>query len=286
MAAIATEQLRDGRTIPRLGLGTWNMGDAAEKRAEELAALRTGIENGVALIDTAEMYGSGRSESLVGEAISFYDRERLFLVSKVLPEHAGKRDMEAALDASLKRLRTDYLDIYLYHWRGPVPLEETVEELNRMVEKGKILSWGVSNFDTDDMEELYRTPGGDACVVNQDLYHLGARGIEYDLLPWMRARDLPLMAYCPLAQGGTLRNSLLQTEAVLDVAEKHGAGPLAILLAFVLRDAGTIAIPKSGKADHVLANIAASEIILDEEDRKLLDQAFPPPTHKVPLECV
>ncbi len=277
-------KLANGMSVPALGQGTWYLGDSAGTRDREIEALRAGIEAGMTLIDTAEMYGGGRSEALVGEAIAPYEREGLFLVSKVLPGNANRRSMEKSLDGSLKRLKTDYLDLYLYHWRGGTPLSETVECLRKLQRKGKIRAWGVSNFDIDDMEELYALEGGSECLVNQDLYHAGSRGIEWSLLPWMREKNVALMAYCPLAQAGTLRDGLFGSRAVREIAEKHGCGVTEVLLAWDIRDGNTIAIPKAGRKEHTLKNAAADEIILDEEDLRKIDAAFAPPARKMWLD--
>ncbi|MBT1164914.1 aldo/keto reductase [Bifidobacterium felsineum] len=270
--------------MPRLGMGTWHLAEGRHPETQEIAALRAGLDAGITLIDTAEMYADGRAESLVGRAIAGYDRSRLFIVSKVYPHNAGRRHLRRSLEASLKRLGTDYLDMYLLHWRGSVPLAETVECMEQAKDDGLIRNWGVSNFDTNDMRELFATPGGEACAVNQDLYHLGSRGVEYDLLPWMDAHGLPLMAYCPLAQAGTLRRGLLESPAVRTVASDHGVEPIQVLLAFVLHRPDTIAIPCSGNAEHVRANLQARDLKLSADELALLDQAFPAPTSKQPLD--
>lgn len=278
--------LKDGRVMPGLGMGTWYMGDSPARAAEEIEALKSGIDAGITLIDTAEMYGSGRSERLIGKAIKGCRREELFLVSKVLPNNAGCRHIFTSLDNTLERLGTDYLDLYLLHWRGGVPLRETVECMEELTAGGKIRGWGVSNLDREDMEELFRIPGGEHCLVNQVLYHLGSRGIEYDLLPWMEEHGVACMAYCPLAQAGTLRRGLADSGAVKRVAEKHGVTPLQILLSFTLLRENVIPIPKSGKREHVLENAAALEITLDEEDKERLNRAFPAPDHPTYLDIV
>ncbi|MDR9859424.1 aldo/keto reductase [Treponema socranskii] len=279
-----TVKLSNGAVVPAIGQGTWYIGETPSKRAQEIDAIRAGIEAGMTLIDTAEMYGSGLSEKLVGEAISSTDRKKLFIVSKVLPSNAGKKNMERSCDATLKRLGTDYLDLYLYHWRGSVPLAETVACLEELKTKGKIRTWGVSNFDTSDMEELFALPSGKNCAVNQVLYHLGSRGIEFDLLPWMRRHGVALMAYCPLAQAGTLRRGLFENKTLAAVAEKHGCDATQVLLSWCIRDGSTIAIPRSSKKEHTLLNAGADALKLDEEDFINLDKAFPPPSHKMPLD--
>ncbi|WP_082210202.1 aldo/keto reductase [Paenibacillus durus] len=277
--------LPDGATVPRIGQGTWNIGDNASRRKEEVEALRLGIELGMTLIDTAEMYGEGRSETVVGEAVQGI-RDKVFLVSKVYPHNAGLKRIAKSCEDSLKRLRTDRLDLYLLHWRGRVPLEETVEGMERLVQQGKIARWGVSNFDTDDMEELFRLARGTHCATNQILYHLGSRGIEFDLLPWQRKRQMPIMAYSPLAQAGALRKGLIQNEAVKEIAAAHGATPLQILLAWCIRAGDAIAIPKASSREHVLQNAAAGLITLSGKELRLLDEAFPEPARKMPLDII
>ena len=279
-----TVKLSNGAVVPAIGQGTWYIGETASKRAQEIDAIRSGIGAGMTLIDTAEMYGSGLSEKLVGEAISSAVRKNLFIVSKVLPSNAGKKNMERSCDATLKRLGTDYLDLYLYHWRGSIALAETVACLEELKAKGKIRAWGVSNFDTSDMDELFALPSGKNCAVNQVLYHLGSRGIEFDLLPWMRRHGVALMAYCPLAQAGTLRRGLFENETVAAVAQKHGCDVTQVLLAWCIRDGTTIVIPRSSRKEHTLLNAGADTVQLDAQDFIALDKAFPPPTHKMPLD--
>ncbi len=276
--------LANGETVPALGLGTWYLGERADKRTEEIEALRKGIDAGMTLIDTAEMYGEGRSEMLVAEAIRGMDRSKLYLVSKVLPGNAGKRRMERSLDSSLSRLKTEYLDLYLYHWRGSIPLRETVACLEEMRGKGKIKAWGVSNFDIDDMEELFALPGGDQCLVNQVLYHTGSRGIEYSLLPWMEEHHVTLMSYCPLAQAGRLRSGLFENPVIREIAAKHDCDVSQVLLAWNIRNGQTVAIPRSGSAAHTLINAGSDGIELDAEDYAAIDRVYPRPTRKTWLD--
>lgn len=279
-------KLKDGALLPRIGLGTWLLGDKIENRQQEIEALQAGIDMGIKVIDTAEMYGQGRSEQLVGQAISKYDREDIFLVSKVLPHNAGRQSIRKSLQQSLHFLNTGYLDLYLLHWRGPIPLRETVECMEELVSDGKIRRWGVSNFDVDDMEELINIPGGENCAVNQVLYHLGSRGVEYDLLPWLEQHDIPLMAYCPLAQAGDLREELLGSRELQNIADKYQISVLQLLLAFVLQKRNVFAIPRSGKKEHVLANWEVRDLILEQEDMEIINEVFPAPKRKVPLDVV
>lgn len=278
--------LKDGSKLAKLGLGSWNLAMNLSKREDEIEAIRRGISEGINLIDTAEMYGNGASESLIAEAIKGINRNELYLVSKVLPENAGGNILETSLDASLKRLNTDYLDLYLYHWRGDYPLEETVYKLEEMVKKGKILRWGVSNFDIDDMKELLAIPAGKNCMVNQVLYHLGSRGIEYDLLPFLKKERIPVMAYCPLAQAGSLKDKLVDNPVLKEVASAYGITVMQLLLAFVMRMENVSAIPKAGKANHVIANARVRDIYLSDEDYKRICDEFPAPTSKVRLDMV
>lgn len=278
--------LKNGLTIPRLGMGTWYLGEKLSAREEEIRALQTGIENGMVLIDTAEMYGNGLSEQLVGQAVRDIKREKLFLVSKVLPQNAGEERLRRSLNHTLRLMRTDYLDLYLLHWRGGIPLTETVRCMEEMVREGKIRAWGVSNFDIDDMEELFSVPDGSNCVVNQVLYHLGSRGIEYALKPWMDAHGVALMAYCPLAQGGVLREELMDHPVLRRIAGNHQITVTQLLLAFVLHKENTAAIPRSGKAEHVKANAKTLAIRLSEEELHEMDWAFPAPDHKCYLDIV
>lgn len=279
-----TVTLKNGAEVPALGLGTWYLGDDACRREREIEALRSGIENGMTLIDTAEMYGGGRSEQLVGEAVKGIARERLFIVSKVLPNNAGRRRIFKSCEESLKRIGTDYLDLYLLHWRGGVPLAETVECMQKLMRDGLIRGWGVSNFDTDDMEELWRVKDGDGCLVNQVLYHAASRGIEYSLLPQMRERGVALMAYCPLAHGGSLRRGLFRSRALNDIAARRGATVAQILLAWAIRGGNAIAIPRSSSPEHTAENAGADAIELTAEGLAAIDREFAPPRRKEPLD--
>ncbi len=266
--------------LPRLGQGTWNMGDRATRRKEELAALREGIALGMTLIDTAEMYGDGRSESLVAEAIAGV-RDRICLVSKVLPSNASRKGVVRACEASLKRLQTDFLDLYLLHWSGSHPLEDTVRGFEDLLAAGKVRAWGVSNLDLGEMQRLAAVPGGKACATNQLLYNLSRRGIEFDLLPWCRERGIAVMAYSPVEQG-----RILGHKALNEVARRLGATPAQVALAWVLRQAGVVAIPKAASVAHVRENHKALELRLDAEALRALDTAFPPPKKARPLEML
>jgi len=277
---VRTVALPSGDTVPALGQGTWAMGEKRKRRAEEIGALRLGLDLGLTLIDTAEMYADGGAEEVVGEAISGR-RADVFLVSKVLPHHATRRGTVAACHASLKRLRTDRIDLYLLHWRGNVSLEETLAAFAALTQSGDIRYWGVSNFDTSDMKELAGLPGGTAVATNQVLYNLTRRGIEVDLLPWGREHRMPVMAYSPIEQGRLLENPVLR-----GVALRRSLTPAQVALAWVLQQDGVFAIPKSSNPDHVRQNRGALDVTLTREDLTELDSAFPPPVRKVPLEML
>lgn len=277
--------LLDSSSVPVLGQGTWNMGENSRAKEQEVKALQLGIELGMTLIDTAEMYGNGGAEQVVGEAIKGL-RDRVFLVSKVYPHNAGKNKITAACENSLKRLQTDHLDLYLLHWRGQIPLEETIEGMEKLKKAGKILRWGVSNFDTEDMDELVASANGTNCITNQVLYHLGSRGIEFDLLPWQKQHQMPITAYSPIAQGGSLRRQLLRDSTILDIARSHNVQPLQIVLAWCIRSNQVIAIPKAGQPEHVMQNAAAACIELTTEELARLDEVFPAPARKVPLDII
>lgn len=272
-----TVTLPGGERVPALGMGTWNIGDHRNTRAEEIATLRLGLDLGLRLIDTAEMYGEGLSESLIGEAIAGR-RDEVFLVSKVYPHNASHEGVVAACERSLRRLGTDRLDLYLLHWRGGVPLEETMAAFLALREAGKIRQFGVSNLDLPDMEELWEVPGGDEVAANQLLYNLSRRGIEFDLLPWQRARGVPVMAYSPIEQARLLRHAGLQR-----FAKAHGMTPAQAALAWLLASDDIIAIPKTGSRDRLRENLGALEHPLTAEQLAELDKLFPPPRRAEPL---
>ena len=272
-------RLASGIEVAALGQGTWRIGDTASTRRAEIATLQRGIDLGLTLIDTAEMYGEGASERLVAAAIRGR-RADVTLVSKVYPHNAGRSAMPAALDASLERLGTDRLDLYLLHWRGSVPLAETVETFERLKATGKLVAWGVSNFDVADLEELVAA-GGTGCATNQILYNVTRRGPEFDLLPWMAERSMPAMAYTPIEQGRLPTGGALGA-----IADKHGASIAQVALAFALRSRAVIAIPKASTPAHVEANRAAADLVLDRDDMARIDAAFPPPHRKRPLETL
>ena len=274
-----TVTLPDGEKVAALGQGTWMMGERRDRRAAEIAALREGVEFGMTLIDTAEMYGKGATETLIAEALGGV-RDQLFLVSKACPQNASRKRLAAACNASLQRLGTDRLDLYLLHWRGSVPLGETIEAMEALKRSGKIRHWGVSNFDTADMEEL-DAAGGGACVTDQILYNLSRRGPEHDLLPWLETHAMPVIAYSPIEQG-----ELVAHPALANVAERIGATSAQVALAWTLRRDGVVAIPKAGTVAHVRENRAAAELTLSHDDLAALDAAFPQPSNRRPLEML
>ena len=269
--------LSTGRDIPILGQGTWRMGENSSQKDAEIAALRLGLDIGMSLIDTAEMYGEGGAEEVVGEAIK-NRRQEVYLVSKVYPHNASQKGTVAACERSLKRLKTDCIDLYLLHWRSSIPLSETLEAFESLKGAGKIRDYGVSNFDADDMKKAINLPNGKQIVTNQVLYNLARRGIEWDLLPWSRQHNIPIMAYSPIEQQAILNNSVLKT-----VASRHNATPAQIGLAWLLQQQGIIAIPKASNPEHVKENSAALDIELTQEDLDELDKAFPPPNRKMSL---
>lgn len=277
MPEIPVVILPSGISVPALGLGTWNMGEDASRAAVEVESLKRGLDLGMTLIDTAEMYGEGGAEKVTGQAIASR-RNDVFLVSKVYPWNASRKGVVEACERSLARLKTDRLDLYLLHWRGEHPLAETVAGFEELCRAGKIGAWGVSNFDLGDVEELMGVPDGQNCAANQVLYNLSRRGIEYDLLPWCQERNIPIMAYSPIEQGRILRNPEL-----IRIAKAYQATPAQVALAFLLEREGVIAIPKSANPERTAENAAAIELELGDEDLAALDIAFPPPDRKQSL---
>ena len=283
--------LPDGSKMPKLGQGTWHMGENDLHKEREVKGLQHGISLGLNMIDTAEMYADGKAENIVGNAIRGMKREDLYLVSKVYPWNATKEHMYSSLERTLKLMETDYLDMYLWHWHEDEDMAEAVYCLEDLKAQGKIKRWGVSNFDVADMEELWSVPDGDKCCVNQVMYNLGARGIEFDLMQWQRERNVPFMAYCPVGQAGALvteagvsKAMLMNDERVLEVARSKGISVIQLLLAWVLRQPDMVAIPKAVGLDHIEENVAASNIVLTDEELALLEESFPAPTCKVPME--
>ena len=279
-ATVPTITLPSGEEIPSLGQGTWGWAERPQRRDSEIEALRTGIDLGMSLVDTAEMYGNGAAEELLGRALR-NRREEVFLVDKVLPSNASKKDTIAACERSLRRLDTDRIDLYLLHWRGGTPVAETVEAFEQLQQDGRIRHWGVSNFDHDEMSDLFEVPGGTAVATNQVLYNLTRRGPEYDLLPWCRDNRIPVMAYSPIEQARMLEHTALR-----EVAERHGVSPAQVGLAWVLRHDEMCTIPRASTPEHVRDNHAALELRLTAEDHETLDAAFPPPTGPSPLEIL
>ncbi len=272
--------LPSGETLPALGMGTWNMGDSHAKKADEIAALRHGISLGIRIIDTAEMYGEGRAESLIGEAIVGL-RDKVFLVSKVYPHNAGKTNIIKACERSLARLKTDCLDLYLLHWRGEYPLIETLAGFHQLQKDGKIRYWGVSNMDISDMKDWEKLPQNQGMASNQVLYNLTRRGIEWDLLPHCLARKMPIMAYSPIEQGRLLKNA-----GLIALAQNLQIAPAQLALAWILEKKQIMAIPKASKMAHVIENFAAANLTLTKEVLAALDQLFPPPTRAKSLEML
>ncbi len=279
-------RLRDGAVMPRLGLGTWYFGEQFRCQAKEIEAIRRGLAQGIRMIDTAEMYGDGGAETIVGKAVQDMDRSEIFLVSKVYPHNACQGKIVTSCSETLERLGTKYLDLYLLHWRGGIPLEDTVAAMEDLVARGKIKRWGVSNFDVADMEALFSVPGGEKCAVNQVMYHMGSRGIEFSLLPWMKAHGVALMAYSPLAQGGALKKDLASHPVVVSVCARNRINFHQLMLLFALRDSEVAAIPRTSNAKHVDELVQGLYVSLSEGDWARLEEVFPAPDEKVPLEVI
>lgn len=283
---VRTILLPSQREIPVLGQGTWRMGEDPSRRQSEVAALRLGLDLGMTLIDTAEMYGDGGAEEVAGEAIQDRPRAEVFIVSKVYPHNATLAGTPEACARTLRRLKVDYIDLYLLHWREDVALSETLEAFEFLKDDGKIRDYGVSNFDVSDMEEACALPGGDQIATNQVLYNLEHRGMEWELLPWCRERRIPIMAYSPVGHKPADQKRLFNHPTIKSIASRHDATPAQICLAWVLREPDMIVIPKSSKPHHIRENRAAHDIQLTDQDLKELDQAFPPPDRKIPLEVL
>jgi diketogulonate reductase-like aldo/keto reductase len=277
-----TIRLPSGEQVAAIGQGTWYMGDRKTEAAREIAALQLGIDLGMTLIDTAEMYADGGAERIVAQAVAGR-RDEVFIVSKVYPQNASRSGVPAACERSLKRLNTDRIDLYLLHWRGGHPLSETVAAFEALRQAGKIRHWGVSNLDVADMEELNRAPGGGNCAANQVLYHPNSRGIEYDLQPWCEKRNVAIMAYSPL---GHTTSRLLHSPALVAVAKRHGVTPAQVALAWGLRYPNVISIPKASDPVHVRENAAAIDVVLDARDLAEIDAAHPPPGRKQALDLL
>lgn len=267
-----------------IGMGTWYIGENPQNKDNEVAALRYGLDHGIKIIDTAEMYGEGKSETVVGEAIKGYDRSQIYLISKFYPYHATPDLERKSLEASLKRLGTDYLDLYLLHWRGSHRLSDTIAGLEQLKKEGLICEWGVSNFDTADMQELVKLPDGEKCFANEDLYNLDHRGVEYDLLPWQEKKKINFIGYSPFNSGNG--DSIRITRNLKIVARNHDATPHQIMLAWAIRSGNVLSIPKSGSIKHMQDNLAALDIALTEEDLRLINADFPQPTAKQPLDMI
>ena len=275
-----TVTLPSGEAVPALGQGTWNIGDDSNTRAEEIATLRCGLDLGLTLIDTAEMYGEGAAEGLVAEALAGR-RDEAFIVSKVYPHNASKRGTVQACERSLKRLKTDRIDLYLLHWRGSVPFAETISAMQALLAAGKIRHFGVSNLDLAGMREWVKAPGGAAVAVNQILYNLTRRGPEWDLLPWLRERHIPVMAYSPIEQAHLTRDRRL-----IAFAAAHGMTTAQAALAWLLAKEDVIVIPKASRRERVTDNAAARDIRLTPAQLAELDRLFAPPRGPVMLEML
>lgn len=271
----------DGETVPALGIGTYRMGESPRAREREVATLQLALDAGVRVIDTAEMYADGGAESIVGEALRGGRRRKAFVVTKVLPSNAGRRRVIAACERSLARLGVDRIDLYLLHWRGATPLAETVEAFEQLVHLGRIARWGVSNFDVADLQELYALLAGTHCAANQVYYSASRRGVEFDVLPWLHSRRVPLMAYCPFDEGRILNDRTLTT-----IGRKHGVSSAQVALAWLLAKPGVVAIPKAGRPEHLDENVAATNLKLDAEDMEQIDRRWRPPAGKQPLAIV
>ena len=275
---------KSGSSVGNIGQGSWHFGERTRYANDEIESIRAGIAAGMNVIDTAEMYGDGGAELLIGNAIRDLKREEIYLVSKIYPHNANKSSCLYACENSLKRLNTDYLDLYLLHWRGSTPLSEVVACMEDLKSRGLILNWGVSNFDISDMEDLFTVENGENCVVNQVLHHLGSRGIEYSLLPWQQKHNILTIAYCPLAQAGNLSKGLFENKVLKGIAKSHGATVAQILLAFLLSKPMIMPIPRTRSSVRARENAQAIKIKLSEEELAALESEYPPPKRKLPLD--
>ena len=288
MNKLPTICLKDGTVLPVLGQGTWLSGEIPEKEENEKASLLHGIDRGMTVIDSAEGYGWGLSEEFIKRAVKDVDREKIFVISKVEPQNAGKDKIFEHCQNSLDHLGMDYLDMYMLHWRDDekAPLAEVVESMEELIKQGKIRRWGVSNFDVKDMEDLWKIPNGDHCMVNQIQYNIQARGIEYSMVDWLKEHGVVLMAYAPMAHSGEIRQKVMQNPRLKGIAEKHGISMMQLLLAFTVRNKDLIAIPRSELPEHIDSNIDVLSVVLDDEDMKIINEEFPAPQEKIPLEII
>lgn len=274
----------DFEKLSGLGIGTWGIGEDPKKKKDEIAAIQYGLDNGLNIIDTAEMYGEGKSEKLIGQAIKKYDRDKLFLISKFYPYYATPELERQSLEASLERLGTDYIDLYLLHWRGNHRLSDTIRGLQTLQKEGLIRHWGVSNFDTSDMKELFSVPGGTECFANEDLYNISERGTEFDLQDWQQEHGVSFIGYSPFNSGAG--DTIRITQNLKIVARAHHATPHQIMLAWTIRNGNVLTIPKSSSVKHMKENIAAREIKLTDDELRLINSDFPIPTKKEPLAVI
>lgn len=274
----------NGQKTSIIGMGTWRIGESDEKKDSEIDTIRYGLDHGITVIDTAEMYGEGASEKLIGEATKCYDRTKYQLISKFYPYHATPELIKNSLHNSLKRLQTDYLDVYLLHWRGDTPLEETISGLEEVKKAGYIKEWGVSNFDIDDLKELISLPNGDNCKVNQNLYNIESRGVEYNVLPWQKEHNISFMGYSPF---GSDKNAYLHPKQIIkELADQKNITVFQLLLAWAIRNNNVLSIPKTSSVEHLKSNLKAVDVSFTNDELELLDRFYPAPTHAVPLDTI
>lgn len=274
----------NGQKTSIIGMGNWRIGESDEKKDSEIDTIRYGLDHGINVIDTAEMYGEGASEKLVGEATKYYDRTKYQLISKFYPYHATPELIKNSLHNSLKRLQTDYLDVYLLHWRGDTPLEETISGLEEVKKAGYIKEWGVSNFDIDDLKELISLPNGDNCKVNQNLYNIESRGVEYNVLPWQKEHNISFMGYSPF---GSDKNAYLHPKQIIkELADQKNITVFQLLLAWAIRNNNVLSIPKTSSVEHLKSNLKAVDVSFTNDELELLDRFYPAPIHAVPLDTI